>query len=107
MISSLQVPHAMIVGFVRSQALRGWRSMMTQLLNLMTDVYIGMKSGRRLEEAAESLLEKGGAKHCKHPKRLEQRVREILKKSPSMRCDARLRQSSTRKRVARYDHSPR
>jgi hypothetical protein len=47
-----------------------------------------MKRGRRPAEASESLLEKTGTENCKPPKRLEQRVREILKQSPSMRWDA-------------------
>jgi hypothetical protein len=53
--------------------------------SLLTDVYIGMERGRRL---AEELLDEIDMEDCKPPKNLEQRVRKMLKKSPSMRWDA-------------------
>jgi hypothetical protein len=45
----------------------------------------------RLEEAAERLSDKICTENCKLSKRLVQRVREILKKSPSTRWYAAVR----------------
>jgi hypothetical protein len=56
--------------------------------DLLSDVYIGMERGRRLEEATEQLLDEIDMEDCKPPKNLEQRVRQMLKRSPWMRWDA-------------------
>ena len=56
--------------------------------SLLTDVYIAMERGRRVEQAAEELLDEIDTEDCKPPKNLEELVRKMLKKSPSIRWDA-------------------
>jgi hypothetical protein len=41
-----------------------------------------------VEQAAQELLDEIDTEDCKPPKNLEERVRKMLKKSPSIRWDA-------------------
>jgi hypothetical protein len=54
--------------------------------DLLTEVFIGMEKGRRLEEAAKKIAKIDMA-DCKPPEDLEKRVREMLEEHPAMRWD--------------------
>jgi hypothetical protein len=55
-------------------------------LDLLAEVYIGMKRGQRLKKEAAELFD--DIEDCKPPKNLGHRIREMLKMSPSIRWDA-------------------
>jgi hypothetical protein len=56
--------------------------------DLLAKVYTGMERGRRLEEAAQELVDRVDVEDCKPPEDLEKRLREVLESKPHVRRDA-------------------
>ena len=56
--------------------------------DLLTETYVGMKRGRRLQEAFEEVEEELEEDDIEAPDNLQRRVGKILKARPELRWDA-------------------
>jgi DNA topoisomerase 6 subunit A-like protein len=63
---------------------------------LLAQVYAGMVRSRRLEQTIEQIDDEIDMEDCEPPEDLEQRVRKLMEKHPTMRWDAAVQQIAER-----------